>query len=187
LLKKIAAAAFAFIEEVRVDEKHPLRDEFDRFVASFIERIESAPEYAERIEALKRGLLADPRFADLAQGLWASFRRLLEQNARPNSALQAHVREILIDAGRNLADDPRLRAHINRGVVALLEAFVQEHKGGASIFIADQIKSWDMDRVVTLIELNIGKDLQFIRFNGAIVGGLAGLALYAAEILLRLT
>jgi uncharacterized membrane-anchored protein YjiN (DUF445 family) len=187
LLKKIAASAFEFIEEVRVDENHPLREEFDRFVASFIEKIASAPEYAERIETLKRELLADPRSVDLAEGLWASFRRFLEQTARTNSALQAHVREVLTDAGRSLGDDTRLRAHINRGMVALLEAFVQDHKGGVSAFIADQVKSWDMDQVVTLIELNIGKDLQFIRFNGAMVGGLAGVALYAGEILLGLT
>jgi uncharacterized membrane-anchored protein YjiN (DUF445 family) len=92
LLKKIATSAFAFIEEVRADKSHPLREEFDRFVASFISKIESSPEYAERIETLKRELLADPRVADLAADLWTSFRRFLEQNIRPNSALQAHVR-----------------------------------------------------------------------------------------------
>ena len=186
LLKRIAASVFEFIEEVRVDKSHPLREEFDRFVASFIDKIAGAPEYAERIETLKRELLADPRVADLATDIWTSFRRFLEQNIRPNSALQAHVREVLIDAGRNLAADPRLRVHINRGMTAFLEAFVQEHKGGVSVFIADQVKAWDMDQVVSLLEINIGKDLQFIRFNGAIVGGLAGLALYTGQILLNL-
>jgi uncharacterized membrane-anchored protein YjiN (DUF445 family) len=187
LLKKIATSAFAFIEEVRADQSHPLREEFDRFVASFVSKIESSPEYAERIETLKRELLADPRLADLAIDLWSSFRRFLEQNIRPNSALQAHMREVLIDAGRSLAEDPRLRVHINRGMTAFLEAFIQEHKGGVSVFIADQVKSWDMDQVVSLLEINIGKDLQFIRFNGAIVGGLAGLALYTGQVLLNLT
>jgi uncharacterized membrane-anchored protein YjiN (DUF445 family) len=187
LLKKIAAATFEFIEEVRLDENHPLRGEFDRFIASFIDKIESAPEYAERLETLKRELLADPRVADLAADIWTSFRRFLEENIRPNSALQAHVREVLIDAGRDLADDPRLRSHINRGMTAFLEAFVQEHKGGVAVFVADQVKSWDMDQVVRLLEINLGKDLQFVRFNGAIVGGLAGLALYAGQILLHLT
>ena len=186
LLKKIAAAAFEFIEEVRDDQSHPLREEFDHFVASFIDRIASEPEYAKHIERLKRELLADPRLADLAKGFWTSFGRFIEQNIRPNSALQAHVRDVLIDAGRGLVDDPRLCAHINRGMVAALEAFIQEHKRGVSVFIADQVKSWDMAQVVELIEINIGRDLQFIRLNGAIVGGLAGLALYTAEILLRL-
>jgi uncharacterized membrane-anchored protein YjiN (DUF445 family) len=55
-----------------------------------------------------------------------------------------------------------------------------------SKFIADQVKAWDLDQLVRLIEINVGRDLQFIRFNGALVGGLAGLALYSAELLMRL-
>ena len=103
----------------------------------------------------------------------------------PNSVLHPHLRELLIEAGRKLADDPRLRTHVNRGMVRVLEDFAQEHKGGAAIFIADQIKSWDIDQLVKLIEINVGKDLQFIRFNGAVVGGLAGLVLYTGEMLLQ--
>jgi uncharacterized membrane-anchored protein YjiN (DUF445 family) len=187
LLKKIAISGFTFLEEVRTDKNHPLRNEFDRFVASFIEKVASSPDYATRLEILKRDLIANPRVSDFAQDLWTSFRRFLEQNVRgPDSVLHAHLRELLVEAGRKLADDPRLRAHINRGTVALLETFVQDHKGGVATFIADQIKAWDIQQLVRLIEINVGKDLQFIRFNGALVGGLAGLALYTGEILLRL-
>ena len=187
LLKKLATSAFTFLEEVRADENHPLRQEFDRFVASFIEKIVSSPEYAARFKMFKRDLLDNRRFAEFAQGIWISFRRFIEQSVRSsNSVLHAHLRGLLIEAGRKLADDPRLRAHINRGMVVVLESFVQDHKSGVSGFIADQVKAWDMDQLVGLIEINIGKDLQFIRFNGAMVGGLAGLALYTGEILLKL-
>jgi uncharacterized membrane-anchored protein YjiN (DUF445 family) len=187
LLKKIATSAFTFLEEVRTDENHPLRNEFDRFVATFIQKIASSPEYAHKLETLKRDLLADQRVADFAQDVWVSFRRFLERSVRdPNSVLHAHLRGLLVESGRKLADDTRLRAHINCGMVAVLESFVRDHKGGVSIFIADQVKAWDMDQLVRLIEINVGRDLQFIRFNGAIVGGLAGLALYTGELLLRL-
>ena len=71
-------------------------------------------------------------------------------------------------------------------MIAVLEAFVQNHKSGVSTFIADQVKAWDMDQLVKLIEINVGKDLQFIRFNGAMIGGLAGLRLYTAELLFKL-
>jgi uncharacterized membrane-anchored protein YjiN (DUF445 family) len=119
--------------------------------------------------------------------MWASLRSFLEQNARgANSVLHPHLRDLLIEACDKLADDPRMRAHINHGIVALLESFVQEHKGGVATFIANQVKAWDIDQLVRLIEINIGKDLQFIRFNGAMVGGLAGLMLYTGEILLKL-
>jgi uncharacterized membrane-anchored protein YjiN (DUF445 family) len=187
LLKRIAKSAFTFLEEVREDENHPVRQEFDRFVSSFIEKVASSPEYAARLETIKRDLLGDQRFADFAQGVWASFRRFLEQSVRnPNTVLHTHLRGLLVEAGRKLADDPRLRAHINRGVVAVLETFVQDHKSGVSRFIADQVKAWDMDQLVKLIEINVGRDLQFIRFNGAMIGGLAGLGLYTAELLFKL-
>ena len=137
LLKKIAMSAFTLLEEVRADQDHPLRKEFDRFVASFIDKIANSPEHAERIDTFKRDLIADPRVADFAQGLWVSFRRFLEQNAHgPNSVLHAHLRELLIEAGRKLADDPRLRSHVNRGMVRVLEDFAQDHKGGAAVLTA---------------------------------------------------
>jgi uncharacterized membrane-anchored protein YjiN (DUF445 family) len=187
LLKKIAKSAFTFLEEVRADEDHPLRQEFDRFVASFIEKIASSPDYAARLETVKRDLLGDRRFADFAQGVWVSFRRFIEQSVRsPNTVLHSHLRGLLVEAGRKLAEDPRLRAHVNRGMVAVLETFVQDHKSGVSTFIADQVKAWDMDQLVKLIEINVGRDLQFIRFNGAMIGGLAGLGLYTAELLIKL-
>jgi uncharacterized membrane-anchored protein YjiN (DUF445 family) len=164
-----------------------VRQEFDRFVSSFIEKVASSPEYAARLETIKRDLLDDQRFADFGQGVWVSFRRFLEQSVRnPNTVLHTHLRGLLVEAGRKLADDPRLRAHVNRGMVAVLETFVQDHKSGVSTFIADQVKTWDMDQLVKLIEINVGRDLQFIRFNGAMIGGLAGLGLYTAELLFKL-
>jgi uncharacterized membrane-anchored protein YjiN (DUF445 family) len=187
LLKRIAKSAFTFLEEVREDENHPVRQEFDRFVSSFIEKVANSPDYAARLETIKRDLLGDERFADFAQGVWVSFRRFLEQSVRnPNTVLHAHLRGLLVEAGRKLAEDPRLRAHVNRGVVAVLETFVQDHKSGVSTFIADQVKAWDMEQLVKLIEINVGRDLQFIRFNGAMIGGLAGLGLYTAELLFKL-
>jgi uncharacterized membrane-anchored protein YjiN (DUF445 family) len=186
LLAKIARSALAFLEEVRTDENHPLRHEFDRFVAAFIAEIASSPEYAAKLDTFKHELLADRRFAEFARGMWDSFGRFLEQSVHnPGSLLHAHLQALLLEGGRKLADEPRLRAHINRGMVVILESFVQENKSGVSKFIADQVKAWDVDQLVRLIEINIGRDLQFIRFNGAMVGGLAGLALYSAELLLK--
>src|SRR5215475_398665 len=159
LLKKIATSAFTFLEEVRADANHPLRLEFDRFVASFTEKVLSSPEYAAKLETFRRDLLVDRRFREFAQGMWESFRRFLEQSARgPGSVLGAHLRALLVETGRRLADEPRLRAHINRGMVVILESFVQDHKSGVSKFIADQVKAWDLEQLVRLIEINVGKD-----------------------------
>ena len=88
--------------------------------------------------------------------------------------------------GRHLAEDDDLRAEINDGMVVVLTSFIETQKSGVSKFIADQVKGWDIDQLVTLIEVNIGRDLQYIRFNGALIGGLAGLLLHAAEQTLRI-
>jgi uncharacterized membrane-anchored protein YjiN (DUF445 family) len=78
-----------------------------------------------------------------------------------------------------------LRSEINQGLVAELGSFIADQKSGVSGFIADQVKAWDMGQLISLIEINIGKDLQYIRFNGSLIGGLAGLGLYSGEWLLR--
>jgi uncharacterized membrane-anchored protein YjiN (DUF445 family) len=68
----------------------------------------------------------------------------------------------------------------------VVKNFIAEQKSGVSGFISDQVKAWNMAQLISLIEINIGRDLQYIRFNGSLIGGLAGLALYSAEFLLRL-
>jgi uncharacterized membrane-anchored protein YjiN (DUF445 family) len=93
---------------------------------------------------------------------------------------------MFVAAGEALAGDAELRSEINHGLIAVLRSFIAEQKSGVSTFIADQVKSWDMAQLISLIEINIGRDLQYIRFNGSLIGGLAGLALYTAEYLLRL-
>ena len=70
---------------------------------------------------------------------------------------------------------------MNAGFVVALSAFIERQKSGVSAFIAEQVKSWDMRQLIALIEINIGRDLQYIRFNGMLIGGLAGLVLHALK------
>ena len=91
---------------------------------------------------------------------------------------------MFVTVGRHLASDPHIRADMNKGFVVSLAAFVDSQKNSVSGFIAEQVKRWDLAQLTRLIELNIGRDLQYIRFNGMMIGGLAGLVLYAAELLL---
>ncbi len=100
--------------------------------------------------------------------------------------LQHHLVGMFVAAGEALAGDAELRGEINKGLVTVLRSFVADQKSGVSIFISDQVKAWDMAQLISLIEINIGRDLQYIRFNGSLIGGLAGLALYSVEFLLRL-
>lgn len=182
LLRKIVASTSGFIQDARADHRHPLRVEFDSFVTGFIEQLRISQAFARRAESLKRDLLARPEIAAIAEGAWDSLRIFLEQDSRaPDSQIRRQLEAMLVDIGGQLARDPAIRAEINRGMVRVLADFVQSQKSGVGRFIADQVKSWDIDMLIGRIELTVGRDLQYIRFNGALIGGLAGLALHALE------
>jgi uncharacterized membrane-anchored protein YjiN (DUF445 family) len=185
LLKKIVASAGTLLEEVRTDPDHPMRQEFDRFVRRFIERLRNSNDYAKRVEKMKRDLLARPELGELAEDVWTSMRAFIEQDAKAdNSMIREHLASMFVDVGRHLATDPQIRADMNEGFVVALSSFVETQKNGVSSFIADQVKRWDLAQLTRLIEINIGRDLQYIRFNGMLIGGLAGVALHVVERLL---
>ncbi|WP_298879802.1 DUF445 domain-containing protein [uncultured Bradyrhizobium sp.] len=187
LLNKIVSSATAFFNEVRSDPKHPFRGEFDRMVLSFVDRLGTDQAYIDRIDGLKRDLLARPELADLARTVWSNTRSFIERSASGETqVLQHHLAGMFVSAGDALAGDAELRGEINKGLVTVLHSFVADQKSGVSTFISDQVKAWDMAQLISLIEINIGRDLQYIRFNGSLIGGLAGLALYSVEFLLRL-
>jgi uncharacterized membrane-anchored protein YjiN (DUF445 family) len=182
LLKKIVASASSLLDEVREDPDHPMRAEFDRFAHAFIEKLRTSKQYAKRAEKLKRDFVARPEVKALAGDMWASLSLFIEQDAKaPNSMIRAHLANMFIEVGRHLAGDAQIRADMNQGFVVALSSFVESQKSGVSKFIADQVKRWDLAQLTRLIEMNIGRDLQYIRFNGMIIGGLAGVVLYAAE------
>jgi len=156
-------------------------------VLSFVDRMAVDPAYASRLDGLKRDLLARPELGALAHLVWSNAKSYIEKSATGESTvLQHHLANVFVDAGGALAADAEMRAEINQGVVLVLRSFIADQKSGVSTFIADQVKGWDMAQLITLIEINVGKDLQYIRFNGSLIGGLAGLALYTGEMLLRL-
>jgi uncharacterized membrane-anchored protein YjiN (DUF445 family) len=187
LLRKIVASVTSFVAEARNDPGHPLRAEFDGFVKGFIGRLRNSREFAGRAQAFKRDLLARPEVVALAEGAWDSLRSFLERDAASEqSQVRRQLESMLVDVGGQLARDPAIRAEINRGMVHVLGEFVQAQKSGVGRFIADQVKAWDIDMLIGRIELTVGRDLQYIRFNGALIGGLAGLALHVCEQILKL-
>lgn len=182
LLTRILRSTHAFFDEVRGDPDHPFRAEFDRFLKSWLEEMTNSPESLARFDALRRELLARPETRELARRTWGALREFVEAAARgDNPALEAHIAHLLVTTGRQLAADPAMRREINEGVVMVLSGFVEAQKSEISRFVADQVKSWNLRQLVDVIEINVGRDLQFIRFNGMIVGGAVGVLLHALE------
>jgi len=154
-------------------------------VIGFIEALRYSPEYAERAEKLKQDLLSRPELSSLADEIWKSLREFVDQDLQAEtSRTRIHLAGLFADAGRQLAADPQVRADMNDGFVVALSSFVESQKSGVSTFIADQVRRWDLVQLTRLIELNIGRDLQYIRFNGMLIGGLAGILLYCGELLI---
>jgi len=187
LVNKIVASATKFFDEVRNDPSHPFRGEFDRMVLSFVDRLATDKTYSARIDGLKRDLLARPELGNLARTVWSNTRSFIERSASGETQiLHNHLTGMFVAAGEALAQDAELRGEINQGLVTVLKNFIADQKSGVSTFISDQVKSWNMAQLISLIEINIATDLQYIRFNGSLIGGLTGLGLYTAEYLLRL-
>jgi uncharacterized membrane-anchored protein YjiN (DUF445 family) len=187
VVNRIVASATRFFGDVRNDPNHPFRGEFDRMLLSFVDRLGSDQAFSDRLDGLKRDLLARPELGDLARNIWSNTRSFIERSASGETqVLQQHLAKMFAEAGEALAGDAELRSEINQGLVAVLRTVIADQKSGVSTFISDQVKAWDMGQLISLIEINIGKDLQYIRFNGSLIGGLAGLVLYSLEYLLRL-
>ena len=180
LLRRIIKSAGTMLQEVRNDPEHALRGEFDAFIARFIRKLRRSKRFQARAEKLKQDFLARPELRALSHDIWKSLRTFAEQDvAGDNSQIRQHLAAFFGEIGRKLADEPKLRADMNAGFSEALGAIIESQKGGVSGFVADQVKSWDLGQLTSLIELNVGRDLQFIRFNGMVIGGLAGLALHA--------
>ncbi len=145
LMKKVAASAAAFFEDVRTNLEHPLRGEIDRLALSLIERLETEPAVAAQLAAVERNLLSRPEVGDLAERLWSDVKTFIERSATgESSALQHRLAELLREVGAQLAADPEMRAEINRACVTAASKLIAERKSGVSSFIADQVKAWDI-------------------------------------------
>jgi uncharacterized membrane-anchored protein YjiN (DUF445 family) len=181
LLQRLIGASHSLLTDVRRDPAHPLRAEFDRLIAEFVVKLRSSPEHHEKIEALKHELLARAELREiLAEGfdrLVASLRADIE---REDGIIRPGLETFLGDFAEKLQHDHGLRARLNRWLAKAAAAMTERYKHEVAAFVAAQVKSWDTQHAVRTIELSLGKDLQYIRINGTLVGGLLGLVIFSA-------
>jgi uncharacterized membrane-anchored protein YjiN (DUF445 family) len=131
---------------------------------------------------MKTQLLDRPEISGMADQLWRMLVEFVETDIEADdSILITRLTDLLVDVSSNLKGETKLRGDINDGMVSALSTFVDAQKHNLSKFVAEQVKSWDFAQLTLLIEANIGKDLQYIRFNGMIIGGMAGVVLFLIE------
>jgi len=118
--------------------------------------------------------------------VWNDIKRLLQADlADERSALAEHVAQAMRDVGDRLREDASLRASLNEHLLSAAGTIAANLRSGVTLHIAQTIKDWDDRQLVQQLELSVGRDLQFIRINGTVVGGIAGLALHALRLLLQ--
>jgi uncharacterized membrane-anchored protein YjiN (DUF445 family) len=170
------------LAEVSDDPDHPLRHRFDEAVTNFIDRLQSSPETIAHAEALKEELLGHEAMREFLATIWADIKRKLkeyavrtEQEQFEGGRLEVAIAALAHNALKDTVLSEKLNLWIDDAVLAVVDASRTE----IAQLISGTVSAWDPQETSRRIELQIGRDLQFVRINGTIVGGMVGLALYA--------
>jgi uncharacterized membrane-anchored protein YjiN (DUF445 family) len=183
---RIVAALAAGAREVSSDPEHPLRLELLETMRAWPERLRADAALATRIEAAWAELLGSPAVAELLREAAGALHRALAADVQaPDSDVLAWVVERLEAGRRAVVEDGDLRRDLEAWAKRRLTELVERHHGRIATFIEKGVHALGPDGAVRLVEEHAGEDLQYIRVNGTIVGGLAGGALYALHLLLR--
>jgi len=185
--EKLAASVieglYKLLAEVIVDPAHPLRAKIEEGLAQLAWGLSHDPRMQAKVQRIKRELLANPALAQWWQAVWERLRIALVARLRdPQGGLGVSLRESLAELGQTLQGDPALQDQLNR--LARRTAVGLATRYGSQIvrLVSETVKRWDATTVTNRLEGAVGRDLQFIRINGTLVGGLFGLGIHAVEV-----
>jgi len=186
LYQRIVAAVEAMLTGIGADPRHPLRAAFDMALRDFIDRLEHSPDVIARAEVLKDEWLADPSVAELAGRLWSTTRGAVTRFAtRADGTAPGPLERGISAFGAALIANEALLDEVNDAVVEVAVNVVEQYRQEIGDFIAQTVAGWDPTATSRRFELAVGRDLQFVRINGTLVGGLVGLAIYTIARLWR--
>ena len=176
---KLVSGIERTLAEVSADPSHPLRARFDTALAEFIERLKTSPETIAQAEAIKEDVLAHPAVRQFSASLWDDVKGSVARYAdRPDDAPPGALERGLHSLGTTILEDDALLEKIDSWVIDAALYVVDQYRGEVGQLITQTVGQWDPEATSRKIELQIGRDLQFVRINGTVVGGLVGLALY---------
>jgi uncharacterized membrane-anchored protein YjiN (DUF445 family) len=168
-----------FTDKVRRDPDHELRRSATRFLFEFADDLQHDPATIAKAETVKEQLMARDEVANAAATAWRTIKRLiLEGVDDPSSALRTRVADSVVLIGESLRDDVELRDKVDNWIIRAAQHLVTQYGVEITAIITETIERWDADEASRRIELHVGRDLQFIRINGTVVGALAGVVIY---------
>jgi uncharacterized membrane-anchored protein YjiN (DUF445 family) len=174
-----------FTDKVRRNPNHELRQSATRFLFEFAGDLQNDPDTISKAESVKEQLMERDEVTRAAETAWKTLKRLvLDGVDDPSSALRGRIADSVVRIGESLRDDSELRDKVDDWVLRGAQHLVTQYGSEATAIITDTIERWDAEEASRRIELHVGRDLQFIRINGTVVGALAGLVIYTvAQIL----
>ena len=178
---KVMNGALTTLTEMR-DAKHPWRIELKKGVEKLIAELGSDRKMYEQGEAFKEGLLQNPLFLEQAKTLWSEVESGLQFGIPMHAEAIARGAEAALRGfGRWLREDPERQEQLNRTIRALSQRLLMAYRIEIGGYIERVVRNWDASTLVERLELQVGKDLQYIRINGTLVGGLVGLLIFIAS------
>jgi uncharacterized membrane-anchored protein YjiN (DUF445 family) len=178
--RKLVAALTRALSEVADDPQHELRQRFDGWVAESIEQLQTDPDWQAQVAQWRDAWLDQPQWNVPVEAWWHELLQTLQADAQKGGGLlPGRIERLVQAAGQQVLDDAALRQTINQqGQLALLRV-LEDSREGVVDFVAQRVRAWDAAEMSDVLERHIGRDLQFIRINGTLVGALVGLALHA--------
>jgi uncharacterized membrane-anchored protein YjiN (DUF445 family) len=175
---KIVSGLTQLLDEMR-NPAHPWRTELGAAVDRLIDDLATGPDMYARGEELKIEILNNPVVAQQVNKLWTEIETRVDANAVSyTDQLAAGLEHLLIALGRRIADDPKIHAGVNKWLRIVALRTIAPRRAEIGAFITQVVEKWDTETLVNRIELQVGRDLQYIRINGTIVGGLVGLIIF---------
>ncbi len=179
--RKIVAAVARTISEMAADPAHPLRLRFDVSTHEFVERLKTDAEFQRRGEQIRAELQAHPALGDYLHGLWSELLGWLHDDlAKTDSSIRQRIVSMAGAMGARLRADDAMRRWINEQIVDAAPRAIERYREDIRRYIVERVGEWNAGEMTVELERHIGRDLQFIRVNGTLVGGLVGLAIHAA-------
>ena len=183
LYEKIVSGIERTLADVAADDAHPLRAQFDKALRDFVEKLHTSPETIARAEAMKERLLGHPAVTELSGALLAAGRHALAKYAGPEAPTPEPLERALGALAERALGNENLLREVDDSVERLVLGVVDQYRPEVAELIARTVEGWDATAASAKIEIQIGRDLQFIRINGTLVGALVGLLLYLVTVL----
>ena len=179
LAERVVAGVGDLVDEMASEPDHELRLRFDHYAADFIARLRSDPGLQRKVGEMRDRLLDDPALPRYVRGLWDDVLAWLRQDLlREDSEIAARAGRVAMVLGERLSADASMRDWLNGWLRATVEPMVDRYRGSIRDFIVERVGRWDTRELVDELELSVGSDLQYIRYNGTAIGALIGGVLF---------